>query len=380
MIKRTVLMLAGWFCWVAAFTQHTFSHGNHSLEIGGWAGISYTREVSKDKDKRNNLFALEDARLDLEGYVKQRYEYKLLVKFADLSYLFNGSKSIDRTPILDAYVTYLNRYINVRAGYMKLPYSQASAESAVNMPFLQRAEMARGDVFSRRDAGIMIYRDLWKQRIHLYAGVFTGLGEQSLLGKNDFNGKLEYIGRVEFSYPGNYRDNELDQSDLQPPTFRVGINARYAEKNTFLTGNDDYNIKTIDGKKITYGTDAGFKWHGFSAQFEFNQLHMIPRENSPLANELKLYNTTFKRAGGYLVQLNYYIKWISSAIAVRYDEYNPSDLTNGDTRRNISAAYNFFYPKQNLAIKFQYWYRFNQENNNEKWAKDRFRFAAQYSF
>jgi hypothetical protein len=318
--------------------------------------------------------------LELDGRVKQRFQYKVLVNFADLSYLFNDTKSLDRTPLLDAHLTYLSRIVNIRVGYMKIPYSQASAESSVEMPFLQRAEMVRGDVFSRRDAGIMLYRDFWNQRINVYGGIYTGMGEQTLLGRNDLNGKLEYVARVEFSYPGNYRDNELDRNDLQRPTFRLGGNARYAEKNSFLSGNDDYNIKTIDGKKITYGADAGFMWHGFSAQFEFNQLHLIPREKSALANELKLYNTTFKRAGGYLVQLNYFIKWISSAVAVRYDEYNPSDLVEGNTRRNLSVAYDFFYPRQNLALKMQYWYRFNQENTGTKWNDDRIRIAVQYSF
>jgi len=365
---------------VSVFAQHTFTHGNHSLEIGGWVGVSYTRVVSSDPDKHKNLFALEDARLELDGYVKSHFRYKLLVNFADLSYLFNGIAALDHTPLLDAHITYTSRFINIRAGYMKLPYSQASAESSIDMPFLQRAEMARGDVFSRRDAGLMVFKDFWHQRINLYAGVYTGLGEQTLLGRNDINGKLEYVGRVEFSYPGNYRDNEVDKMDLQKPTFRVGGNARYAEKSAFLNGNDDYNIKTIDGKKITYGTDVAFMWHGFSAQFEFNRAHMIPRANTPLANELKLYNTSFKRAGGYLVQMNYYIKWISSAVALRYDEYNPNDLTVGDTRRNLSVAYNFFYPKYNLAFKFQYWYRFKQQKNDTKWDDDRFRFAAQYAF
>jgi len=373
----TLLLL---ICTVSVFAQHTFVNGNHSLEIGGWAGMSYTRVLTKDADKHKNLFALDDARFYLDGKVKSHFEYKVLINFADLAILINGLKDVSNTPLLDAHITYVSRYINIRAGYMKVPFSQASAESSINLPFLQRAEIARGDIFSRRDAGLMVFKDFWNQRINIYAGVFSGMGEQVLLGANDKNGKLEYIGRIEFSFPGNFRDLELDKVDLQKPNFRVGVNARYSEKTAFLSGFDDYNIKTIDGKKITYGVDANFMWHGFSAQFEWDQVHMTPHANTPLATELKLYNTSFKRAGGYLAQINYYIKWISSAVAVRYDEYNPSDLTEGDTRRNLSMAYNFFYPRYNLALKFQYWYRFNQQNTGIKWNDDQFKFAAQYSF
>jgi hypothetical protein len=209
------------------------------------------------------------------------------------------------------------------------------------------------------------------------------MGEQILLGDGDPNGKPEYVARLELS-TAYYRDEELDTRDLALPLARVAADVRYNEKTSFSgNGTTTYaldNVRTINGTKVSYGVDAGFMWHGFSAQFEMDHAYMKPHANTPLAAQLALYNTNYYKNGGYLVQVNYYSKFLRSAFSVRYDEFNASDLVDGGQQRTMGFAYNFFCKPYNLTVKLHYAYRLKQPNTNLKWTEDQLRAGLQYTF
>ena len=369
--------------------QHTFTSGSNSLEIGGYviAGYQYRPHFKNDpngNDYSKNTFFLDDARLEIKGYVHGRFRYNLECNFADFIPLaIDGIKAIKSAPVTEANISYINPYINVKAGYMKLPFGASSNMDKIPSPYMQRTFIADGDYYSRRDVGLLLFKDLWHQRINLYAGIYSGMGEQILLGSNDPSGMLEYVGRVQFS-SSYYRDEELDMSNLALPVARVAAGVRYSEKNTFTgTGATTFttdNTKTIDGKKLTYGIDAGFMWHGFSAQFEMAQARLTPHTGSILFNQLALYNTTYYRNGGFLVQANYFSKFLRSAISVRYDEFNPDDLIGGAQMRTLGFAYNFVYKPYGLTLKIHYAYRFKQPNTGIKFKEDMLRIGVQYVF
>lgn len=369
--------------------QHSFAFHGHNIEIGGYIIAYYQQRFPypgypKMDDNSKNTFVLDDARLEIKGYHKGRFRYTLGLNFADFAKLaINGVKSINNPPVTEAHIRYINNIVNVKAGYMKLPFSQSSNMDKVPSPFMQRAAIANEDYYSRRDVGLMLYKDFWQQRIQIYGGIFSGMGEQILLGENDPSGKPEYAGRVELSST-HYKEEELDWNDLVLPCVRVGGNVRYAEKRSFTgTGDEAFtleNAKTIDGKKLTYGMDAAIMWRGFSAQFEMAQARLSPRNNTPLYNQLALYNTDFYRNGGFLVQVNYYNRKLLSAFALRYDEFNPSDLIQGNTQRSLSVGYNFIYHPYKMTFKVHYAYRFKQQDNNTKWNRDQLRVAVQYEF
>ena len=155
--------------------------------------------------------------------------------------------------------------------------------------------------------------------------------------------------------------------------------------NAYSTG----NVARINGKKLSYGADAAFMWHGFSAQFEMDWSNNYAAPGTPLAEQLNQYNTKFFKNGGYLVQANYYNKKARSAFAVRYDEFNPSDLTGtfssngtflGEQQRTVTFAYNFFAYPTNLTIKFHYALRLKQPDIAQKWNEDEMRIGFQYTF
>lgn len=389
MKKLYTLLAAFILISTAVQAQHTFTHGNNSFEISGYliSYYQYRPTFAGDpnaNDHHKNTFALDDARLVMKGYVKGGFKYELEANFADLvTIAINGIKDIKSAPLTEANISYSCPYINIKAGYFKLPTSASSLVDKIPSPFTHRATIANGDYFSRRDVGLLLNKDFWHQRVNIYAGIVSGMGEQILLGDGDPNGKPEYLARLELS-SAYYRDEELDTRDLALPLARVAGNVRYNQKTTF-TGNGDAtfaldNAKTIDGTKITYGVDAGFMWHGFSAQFEMDHARMSPRNGTPLFNQLALYNTTYFRHGGYLVQVNYYSKLLRSAVGLRYDEFNASDLVGGAQQRTLGIVYNFIWAPYNLTLKVHYDYRFKQPNLNQKWAEDQLRIAVQYTF
>ncbi len=88
--------------------------------------------------------------------------------------------------------------MHVKLGYDKVPYSQGSMNDAYGTPMWSHANLFGGDFFSRRDLGLTLYKSFWRKRIHVYAGVYSGLGETVFVYGNDASGKPEYIARVTY--------------------------------------------------------------------------------------------------------------------------------------------------------------------------------------
>ena len=384
---------------LATFAQFSFTNGNNSLELSGYliGFYQYRPQFAGDPkagDYKKNTFDLDDARFNIKGFVRGGLKFEVEINFADIIPFATTPTDPTAVPLTEANVTYLNPYLNVKAGYFKLPFSPSSMMDKLPSPYLARATVADGTYFSRRDVGVMVFKDFWHQRVNVTAGICSGDGELILAGVTDPNGKPEYFGRITVSN-AYYRDEELDKRNIATPIARIGADVRYNEKTMFSgdgTGVNAYsegNVARIDGKKLSYGADAAFMWHGFSAQFEMDWSNNYAAPGTPLAEQLNQYNTKFFRNGGYLVQANYYNKIARSAFAVRYDEFNPNDLTGtfaqngsflGEQQRTVTFAYNFFALPTNLTLKFHYALRLKQPDIAQKWKEDEMRIGFQYTF
>lgn len=374
-----------------AFAQLTISNGNHVLEITGSVSAYYnyrdlkSGEVEKNKDR----FKLRDAQLQLEGRIGNIWEYELQMDFADMSANNNNAEPDPENPgLMDAYIKYKGlKFMDVQVGYGKLFYSRNSMVPFSFSPYWQRADLTRGDVFSQRDVGITIMKDFLNQRLNVYAGIYTGLGEVSLNGDNDASGQPEYAARIDFSYPSKYRYREIDDRITPTPMFTVGINGRYANKTlpegeVFpVNAEGEYGLKVINGKHYTYGFDAAFQYMGFSGQFEMHQIKGEPA----LANDPLLHNLTqaqtggYFLAGGYVAQLNYFAKSIKTIISARYEELDLNDLVKGNSRR-FSPAIAYQVDGFDAMIKFQYFNILKEETVDPfKW-KEQYRIGIQLNF
>jgi len=374
-----------------SFSQVTISGGKHVLEISGGISSYYNYRSLKpgEEDRSKDRFKLRDAQLEFEGRIGSDFEYELKVDFADMA-ANNYTTEIDpeNPGLMEASVRYKGLdFLNVELGYGKLYYSRNALVPFDYSAYWQRPELTRGSIFSTRDVGITLMKNFWKQRANIYLGAYTGLGELSLSGDNDPTGQLEYVGRIDFAYPARYRYRDIDDRHTPIAMFAVGINGRFANKKlppgeVFPDGStSEYGWKVIDGKRYVYGLDAAFQYLGFSGQFEIHQIKAQPQQaNDPLFQNLTpQQNRGYVLAGGFIAQLNYFIKPLKTIVSARYEELDLNDLVKGSSER-FSPAIAYQINGYNAMIKFQYFNIIKEESIDPlKW-DEQFRIGMQFNF
>ncbi|HMI07596.1 MAG TPA: porin [Flavobacterium sp.] len=389
-MKQTLLAILSLFA-VSSFAQVTLLNGHHVLELSGGVSTYYNNRSLKpgETDRSKDRFKLRDAQIELEGRVGADFEYDFKVDFADMA-AQNSTGEIDpeNPGLMEATVTYKGfHFVDIEMGYGKLYYSRSALVPFDFSPYWQRPELTRGSIFSTRDVGITLMKNFWKQRANVYIGAYTGLGELSLSGDNDASGQLEYVGRVDVSYPARYRYREIDDRHSPIPMFSLGLNGRYANKKLpegevfpdQATG--EYGLKVTDGKRYVYGLDASFQYMGLSAQFEIHQIKQEPQSpNDPLFQNLTAEQTKgYVLSGGYIAQLNYFIKPIDLIVSARYEELDLNDLVPGNSQR-FSPAIAYQINGYNAMIKAQY-FHINKEETIDplKW-DEQYRIGMVFQF
>ncbi|MCL7989327.1 OprO/OprP family phosphate-selective porin [Sphingobacterium sp. lm-10] len=384
---KNLLIILFAFSTLTVQAQVTVASGDHVVEIGtvlsSYLNFRTIKPDASNQNQNNDRFRLRDARFYISGRIGNDYEYKLQ---ADLSSL--GAREVDpETPALyDAYIKYKGfKPFNITAGYGKLPYSRFSMVAFKHSPYWQRAQVVRGDLFSRRDVGVMLDKSLWNQQINIYAGVYTGVGELFLQGDNDPSGAFEYVGRIDFAFPSRYRYQDIDTKISPVPMFAIGANTRYSNRNlpegaSFISGHDGrYGIKVINGKKLGVGIDATFQYQGFSAQFESQLFKATPQHpDDPNLRGLppELTNGYFK-FGGLVAQANYFFKPAKTIISGRYEELNLNDLIPGSSQR-LSGAIAFQINGFRSMIKAQYFNILREESIDPLRWTEQFRIGWQF--
>lgn len=354
-------------------SQLSISNGKHSLEITGMISTYYNHRFYKDslngaaiEDFKKNRFKLKDAQIQFEGRYSNTYEYELQIDLADLA---NFGEDPTDPGLMDAYFMYKGiPWFNVSLGYGKTPYSRSSLTPFIYSAYWQRAQISRGQFFGRRDVGLTLSQDYWKQRINVYLGAYTGLGEIGIKGDNDASGKLEYIGRMDIAYPTRFRYREVDTKLSPIPMFALGVNGRYANK-VLADGEEfpefsqgEFGTKVISGEKITYGFDLAFQYMGLSGLVEVHQMKLTPSDTlSPLLAGLSSNQTGgHAYSGGMSAQLSYYIKPAKTIISSRWEQLNINDLIAGESQR-LSVALAYQLKGFNSMIKLQYFHILKEE-------------------
>jgi hypothetical protein len=381
-MKTKFLAIVILFCLQFGLGKAQFSLRNnyHHLEFSGSVSSFYNFRNLKDglKDLSKNRFAIRDAQFQFEYRFKKQWESKFQFDLADL--VTNGNDP-ENPGILDAWVKYNGiKNVSVWMGYGIVPYSRSNFHGFSNTPYWSRAEIAKGTFFSSRDVGVLLQSNLFNQCLNVYAGVYTGLGELSIKGVNDPSGKLECIGRIDFSFPSRYRYEDIDFHHVPRPILAFGINGRYANKHlptgTLFPGgaSSDFNVKVYNGQRLVYGADVAFQWLGFSIVSELHQLKITPKDSS--ASELKglpqAKTKGYFLAGGWYVQASYNLKKINSIFSGRLEAFDANDLNNGNSRI-LSFAYAYRFKKSATMLKLQYWHYLKEERGFESNWKDQIR-------
>ena len=352
-------------------SQFTVSSEGNTLQIGGRVSAFYENRILKPDTnylkKTHNGWAFKDIDLDFLGKTASKFVYEFHASLIDLATAAATQNTANpaNSGIKAAYLQYKGLPVYIKFGYDKVPYSQGSLSEVWGTPFWSHANLYGGDLFSRRDLGLTLNYRFMKDRINLYGGAYTGMGENIFEYGNDASGTFEYIGRAEFSYPAKMKYHLIDQENSQQPTFRVAVNARYADKtqpkgaSVYLDNPDamgTYGIRIINGKRTAYGFDGIFKFKGFSATIEGHMVKLNPTDSMD-----GLYNGTTKaknggvvNAGGLNMGVNYNWEKMHSVFSVMYEELNANDLYPG-IQDWLYLAYAYKFSGFNSVAKIEYY-------------------------
>ena len=126
---------------LASMAQFTFTNGNNSLELSGYliGFYQYRPKFPGDPDAGNykkNTFDLDDARFNIKGFVKGGLRFEVELNFADIIAFIQTPTDQTAVPLTEAHINYVNPYVNIEAGYFKLPFSPSSMIDKVPSPFL----------------------------------------------------------------------------------------------------------------------------------------------------------------------------------------------------------------------------------------------------
>lgn len=373
----------------SAYAQLTISNGEHTVEISGFISTYYNSRVLKpgNVNEKNDRFQLRDAQIQLEGRIGKKWEYELQYDFADASYSGPGFDA-ENPGLMEASVTYKGlEFVDVQAGYGKLYYGHSSLVPFKFSPYWSRTEITNGNLETNRDVGITLKKDFWNEKINFYGGVYSGLGEMSIRnGDNDASGKLEYVGRIDASYPTKMKYRDIDEDVTPIPMVQIGFGARYANKvlpkgEIFPTGVlGDFNLKAVNGKRTGIEFDLTAMYKGFSFQYEIHKIKAQPiNETDPLFQGYSLEQTGgYVNAGGFFAQLNYNFKKAHTIASFRYEEADLNDLVPGKSKRLSGAlAYKLGH---NAMLKGQYYHILKEESIDPfKW-KNQYRLGFQIGF
>ncbi len=356
----------------------TLSSDKNTLQIGGRVSFYYEDRFLKSGQTNldHNGFDVKDMDLDILGKTANKFTYEVHYSLVDLvTAAATGNTNNPANPgFKSAYVQYEGFKVHIKIGYDKLPFSQSNIEHEHETPFWGHPNLTGGDLFSRRDIGITLNTELYQNRINLFAGAYSGMGENFFEYGNDESGTFEYVARAEFSYPSKMGYNEIDEENSPLVHFRIAGNVRYEDKtqpgnNTVDALYPDeigaYGTRMINGTRTVYGGDAIIKYKGLSATFETDILNMKPSSPSDaLFNATAAsFNKGIVNAGGFTTDLNYNWQKIRSVFSVGYENFNANDLIAGN-QEWVTLAYAYKLNGFNSCAKIEYYIPTKEDVNS----------------
>ena len=347
----------------------TLSSDKNTLQIGGRMAFYYENRILKSGETNldHNGFDVKDMDLDILGHTASKFSYEVHYSLIDIvTAAVTKNTAAPMSPgFKAAYMEYDGFKIHIKFGYDKLPFSQDNISHEHETPFWSHPNLTGGDFFSRRDLGITFNTSLLKDKINLYAGAYSGLGETVFEYGGDASGSFEYVGRAEFSYPSKMKYNVIDEENSPILHFRVAANARYEDKTqpgggTIAANYPDavgiYNTYMVNGTRTIYGGDALLMYRGFSLTLEDDIMNMHPvSQSDPLFNGTpESVNKGVVNAGGFTSSLNYDWLKAKSVFSIGYENTNANDLVVGHMEW-VDLGYAYTFNSFNSCAKLEYY-------------------------
>ena len=358
----------------SSYTPFTPSMNNNTLQIGGRISGYYEDRTLKSgiTNMSHNGWAMKDGDVDVIGKTANHFSYEFHVSMLDIvTAAATQNTAAPTSPgFKAAYMQYEGFKVKIKFGYDKLPYALGSIMPEHLTPFWSHNNINGGDYFSRRDFGLTLNTMLLQDHVNLYAGAYSGMGENFFEYGNDASGTFEYIGRAEYCLTGKMKYRMIDEDMSAKPQVRVAVNGRYEDKTQpagQTIGTDAfgaYNMRIVNGKRAVYGGDIAFLYKGFSATFEIHKIQLKPADSTdPVYNGTSSsVNKGVVNASGYIGTVNYNWEKIHSVFSVAYEDDNANDLIPGE-QEWLTLGYAYKIRGFNSVAKIEY-YKPVQEDVN----------------
>jgi phosphate-selective porin OprO/OprP len=316
---------------------------NAYLEISSRVQGRFTEELPDDntqlagtpgKGVQRPSFRIRRAKFKLEGWIlKSWLTYETQMNFAAL----NGSNlgAVVEDAAFDVDFTQGKGLFRVHAGQFKPPWGAQEMTSSGSQMFVDRA-LVSNSFFRGRETGVALWGATRNNKLEWRIGAFNGNGMTRVTNDND---KLQYNARLMWQPNGSQVLNQrawitgalYSESDFEStvvPIYALAINWESQNNFASTTGNDQ--------KWNAYSVDGIYKFKGFSANGMYSLADRRPETGAK-----------FNAAGGF-IQAGQLFSRRRYEVALRYGQFDPTDLTARNNTREVRGAFNYYYARHGL--------------------------------
>ncbi len=304
------------------YIRHEQDGQSFELKIKGRIQFRYTG-ISRQSDNRNLVgkqwhddrsgFEFERLRLSFTGHLWTK----------DLTYRIEVDGDTDGQHDVEtqyAYVTYrFTDELHMRLGLYKAPFGRQETESVGRQQLVDRS--VANEVFNLgRAVGAWLFGHLLNKELDWHVSISNGFGNPGD-DIRDVDTNFAYIARLVWHAVGDYGKGEPDLEFHQQPALDVGLSFAYNDDNgdtggplllyqvpdVIRAGRVGNGLSDTSGTDYyMFGTDASFKWRGFSAHAEYWVRAIDSDDWQSDWQRLSGHGNATHQQGGY-IQLGYII-------------------------------------------------------------------------
>lgn len=316
---------------------------NAYLEMSSRVQVRFTEELPDDntqlagtpaKGGQRPSFRIRRAKFKLEGWMMRTWlTYETQLNFAALNSSNVGALLEDAA--FDVDLSKGKGTFRVHAGQFKPPWGGQEMTSSGSQMFVDRA-LVSNSFFRGRETGVALWGATRNNKIEWRIGAFNGNGVTRVTNDND---KLQYNARLMWQPNGSQVLNQrawvtgalYSESDFESttaPIYALAINWENQNNFASTTGNDQ--------KWNAYSVDGIYKFRGFSTNGMYSFGQRRPETGAK-----------FEQSGGF-IQAGQLFSRRRYEVALRYGQFDPTDLTARNNTRELRGAFNYCYARHGL--------------------------------
>jgi Phosphate-selective porin O and P len=314
------------------------------LEISSRVQARFTEELpdddtqlpgTGDQGDARGSFRIRRAKFKLEGWmIRQWITYETQLNFPAVTGTNPGAFLEDAA--LDVDFSTGKGLFRVHAGQFKVPYGAQQLTSSGNQMFVDRA-LVSDSFFRGRDTGVALWGATPDNKFEWRFGAFNGNGLTRTTNDND---KFQYNARLMWQPNGSQVLNQrawitgalYSESDFESTTTAIyAIALNWENQNNF-----NATPGTTDQKWNAVGVDGIYKFRGFSV----NGMYTFAQRETEAGVKSEA-NGGFIQAGMLFSRRRY-------EVALRYGEFDPTDLTARNNTRETRGAFSYYYARHGL--------------------------------